>query len=132
MGTGETEYTDESAKCSVRTRQGLLLKDSVIGKRSHVTLCTDCTKDMTFLQVWEITWRSMIPMRWYWNVHSRGMLNLIIHTVSQNNPCLFIFENECTVCSPLTSVVSSMEYLLNFSMFHKTKLYISTIIRKYI
>lgn len=35
MGTGETEYTDESAKCSVRTRQGLLLKDSVIGKRSH-------------------------------------------------------------------------------------------------
>ncbi|KAM9430040.1 immunoglobulin-like and fibronectin type III domain-containing protein 1 isoform 3-T3 [Salvelinus alpinus] len=30
MGTGETEYTDESAKCSVHTRQGLLLKDSVI------------------------------------------------------------------------------------------------------
>ncbi|XP_029576243.1 immunoglobulin-like and fibronectin type III domain-containing protein 1 [Salmo trutta] len=30
MGTGETYFTDESAKCSERARQGLLLKDSVI------------------------------------------------------------------------------------------------------
>lgn len=48
-GTGETEeYTDASGKRSERTRQGPLLKDTVIGKRPHVTSCTDCMEEMAF------------------------------------------------------------------------------------